>query len=228
MIIVDLHNHTSYGSPCGYQEPGELIEQAKQVGLDGVCITEHNQLWDPAAIQRLCREHDFLVLGGVEVNTNFGEILAFGIHRSVMHIFDAYELRKLADSEGGILVAAHPFRGSLLTKASNTWERKPDINWEELFAHPLFELVDAIEVYNGLGGIWEPWIATKVSEHLKIPGTGGSDSHAVLGVGVCFTVFENTIKSEQDLIREIKGGKYHGASWRTWDLLNRRALQHTS
>jgi len=49
-VIVDLHTHTRFGSNCSYLDPGELVWRAKEVGIDGVCITEHE----------LCREAEAL------------------------------------------------------------------------------------------------------------------------------------------------------------------------
>ena len=67
MFRIDLHNHTSYGSACSYMTPDELIQRAKLMGLDGICITEHNQLWSEEMLEKWRRKHNFLVLGGVAV-----------------------------------------------------------------------------------------------------------------------------------------------------------------
>ena len=40
-MIIDLHVHTTLGSADSIIDPGELVEIAQKVGLDGVCITEH-------------------------------------------------------------------------------------------------------------------------------------------------------------------------------------------
>ena len=50
---IDLHLHTLYGSACAYMDPDQLIQQAKSIGLDGVCITEHNQIWNSEAVERV-------------------------------------------------------------------------------------------------------------------------------------------------------------------------------
>ena len=93
---IDLHTHTVYGSGCSHIDPSALVEQAKRVRLDGVCITEHNQLWVPERIERLSRKHNFVVIGGVEVLTGCGEILVFGLHESVRWVRYAEDLRKIA------------------------------------------------------------------------------------------------------------------------------------
>ena len=107
---IDLHTHTVYGSGCSHIEPSELVEQAKRAGLDGVCITEHNQVWEPERIEKLSRKHNFLVIGGVEALTECGEILVFGLHESVRWVRRAAELKDRVDRVGGFMIAAHPFR----------------------------------------------------------------------------------------------------------------------
>jgi len=42
---------------------------------------------------------------------------------------------------------------------------------------------------------------------LGLPGTGGSDAHQVYEIGMCLTLFENEVKNEEDLIREIRAGR---------------------
>ena len=47
---------------------------------------------------------------GVEVSTDLGEILVFGLHQSVLQVYDAVELRTMVDEVDGVMVMAHPFR----------------------------------------------------------------------------------------------------------------------
>lgn len=212
MFRIDLHTHTSYGSPCGYMTPAELIRRAKLVGLDGVCITEHNQLWDDEALEKLRREHDFLVIGGVEVDTDYGDILAFGLHEPVFDVYHAEELAELADQAGGVMVAAHPFRGLARMIADSS---ESEFSLERASQRPVFQFVDAVEVCNGMANPAEIDLATRVSRYLKLKATAGSDAHAILQVGHCLTIFKNKISNEQDLITEIKQGRCWVADWRS-------------
>ena len=107
---IDLHTHTSWGSACAYMDPDQLIKRAREVGLDGVCLTEHDQVWRSETIKRLRDKHDFPVFGGVEVSTDLGHILAFGLNEPVLDIYHARDLRRVVDEAGGVMIAAHPFR----------------------------------------------------------------------------------------------------------------------
>ncbi|MEW6184925.1 MAG: PHP domain-containing protein [Thermodesulfobacteriota bacterium] len=209
---IDLHLHTLYGSACAYMDPDQLINQAKSVGLDGVCITEHNQIWEQKAIENLQKKHDFLVIGGVEVSTDLGEILAFGLHEPVLEIYYAGDLRKMVDEAGGYMVMAHPFRSEpdLFSTYSSSGGEVLSQNIRELSARPVFGLVDAMEVFNGRAGFKETAFTEAAAAYLNLAGTGGSDAHAILGVGACYTWFEEPIANEQDLIDQLKKGRFFG------------------
>ena len=45
-MLIDLHVHTSPRSLCSNIDPEELVQEAKRIGLDGFCLTEHQVLWD--------------------------------------------------------------------------------------------------------------------------------------------------------------------------------------
>lgn len=221
---IDLHNHTSFGSSCSYMEPDQLIHSAKAAGLDGVCITEHNQFWSPEATLRLQDKHDFLVISGAEVSTDYGEILVFGMYRSVVNVFSAEALKQMVDDAGGVMVLAHPFRSeqSVVSAYFQEIENKPangSRQLQEVCERPVYPLLDGIEVFNGRSGFSETDFAAEVAHHLNLGGTGGSDSHGSLAVGSCYTEFENEIRNEQDFIAEIKGGRFYGVDPR-WEKYN--------
>jgi predicted metal-dependent phosphoesterase TrpH len=225
---IDLHLHTLYGSACAYMDPDQLIQQAKSIGLDGVCITEHNQIWSNEAIERLGKKHDFLVIGGVEVTTDLGEILVFGLHQSVLQVYSAVQLRAMVDEVEGVMIMAHPFRtepelfSNMDLPGTNPSPAIPK-GIQKVSNRPVFELIDALEVYNGRSGLKETAFTTAVAHHFNLPGTGGSDAHAILGIGACYTMFDEIIENERDLIYQIKQRQFHGVDDR-WQKDTREAL----
>ena len=52
-MLIDLHNHTSTLSDDSLITPEELVEGAKDAGLDGVAITEHDYFSDHESLKRL-------------------------------------------------------------------------------------------------------------------------------------------------------------------------------
>ena len=54
-MIIDIHTHTYPTSDDSSLSPEQLIEEAKRIGLDGICITDHDGFWDPREIESLSR-----------------------------------------------------------------------------------------------------------------------------------------------------------------------------
>ena len=200
MTIIDLHTHTKPASPCSDLDPVELIATAKQLGLGGVCLTEHDKLWTAEAVLKLAQECSFLLLRGVEVSSNHGHILAFGLNEYSPDLWRAEKLRHAVDLAGGVMIAAHPFR----TSATN-------IPIKQACQRSVFQLVDEIEVCNGVSPERENSMALEVCRQLGFKGVGGSDAHSVLELGCCVTIFQNQIKSEEDLVAELKAGRFSPA-----------------
>ena len=47
------HVHTYPKSQCSKIDPKDLIAEAKRIGLDGFCLTEHQVLWDINELEQL-------------------------------------------------------------------------------------------------------------------------------------------------------------------------------
>ncbi len=83
-MLIDLHTHTLPLSDDSELTPDELIAHAKSAGLDAICFTEHDAFWNDDEITALCRKHDFLVLPGVEINTEEEHLLVFGLKKWIL------------------------------------------------------------------------------------------------------------------------------------------------
>jgi predicted metal-dependent phosphoesterase TrpH len=198
-FAVDLHTHTRHGSNCSYMEPAELLRRARLVGLDAVCITEHNAAWDEPGLRALAKESPPLVFAGVEVSTELGDVLVFGANGVLHGVGRAAELREVVDGAGGVMIAAHPFRRFFVPGVL------PSV--DEALANRLFGLVDAVEVFNGVGSRREQDFAIEVASRLSMPAVAGSDSHAPHTLGCCYTAFERPLATVEDLIRELRAGR---------------------
>lgn len=211
-MLIDLHTHTRFGSRCASQTPAQLLSLAKRTGLDGVCFTEHEVAWTAGELRALADEFDMLVLGGMELKTPHGEVLVIGVDRPLFHVSNPSELRELVNQAGGIIIAAHPFRGYMFVDDMNGGhERFAPGTFLTLAAacnHPILEQVDAVEVFNGMATPREAIFTRRVAHHLGLPGTGGSDTHQPHSVGWCVTEFERTLVSEEEFVAEFKAGNY--------------------
>lgn len=200
---IDLHIHTSPRSACSYIDPLELIKEAQRLNLDGICLTEHQVLWDSGDVAELAREDGIKIFRGNEFTTNQGDILVFGLYKDIKELLMIQELREEVKSAGGFMIAAHPFRGF---KTFGIGQLQMTV--EQACKRKVLEFVDAVEVGNGKLSPDENDMARKVSEKLDLPGTGGSDAHRVDEVGKWLTVFEKEIQDENQLVAELHAGRF--------------------
>jgi predicted metal-dependent phosphoesterase TrpH len=196
-LLIDLHCHTRVYSSCSVLTPDALVRAARTAGLDGVCITEHDALWPADELRAVAAEFDFLVLAGVEVSTDAGHVLAYGLRAYGTEFSPLRALRRRADEDGALLYMSHPVRSSQL--------RKPAA---------LEDSLDSLEVCNGSEGALANETAQRLATSFRLPGVGGSDAHSAREVGACATEFENHVGSMEDLLRELRAGRYRAVSLR--------------
>jgi predicted metal-dependent phosphoesterase TrpH len=208
-MVIDLHLHTFPASPCSVARVDDVIEEAKRIGLDGICLTDHNYVWDKARVAKLRERHHFLILRGNEITTDQGDMLVFGLETPVHGIIKLEELKGMVTEAGGFIIAAHPFRGFLLFGSG-----KLGLTPQSAMERPLFRWVDGVEVLNGKVTEKENGIAREVAKGLGLPGTGGSDAHQVSEIGLCATRFEAKIEDERDLVEALRGGEFSPVAFR--------------
>jgi predicted metal-dependent phosphoesterase TrpH len=204
---VDLHLHTNRGSSDSNLALKDLVERASAIGIGAVCITEHDNMWDLREMAALSDESGVIFLRGMEVTTDMGHIGAFGLERYIGGIYKLAELRRIVDSEGGILIANHPFRYKLDPRFSfiNPDSEPIDPTYPDRAAKlRIFEMVDAIEVLNGACSEDENVFALKVARHLGLAEVAGSDSHSAGSVGCVTTLLDTPVKDERALINAIR------------------------
>lgn len=203
--LIDLHTHTRPLSHDSLLTPDDLIEAAKAEGLDGICLTEHDFFWEAAAAAELSRRHDFVVIPGIEVNTEFGHALVFGLQRFVFGMHRLADLVRLVGAAGGAMVGAHPYRRQL------PFELRDSGDWsgavEQTVRNESYAHVSAIETYNGRGTERQNEFSLEVCKRLGLPATAGSDSHELADVGRCATEFEAPIGGLANLIGDLRAGR---------------------
>jgi predicted metal-dependent phosphoesterase TrpH len=208
--IIDMHIHTVVGSMDSDISPKRLGQQANEMGLNGVAITEHLHQWKPEEIAHLHEEYGLFAFNAREWTTDMGHIGVFGLPPTVKGIRYASDLRKAVEDYNGFMVMNHPFRyfpgpSSLLFGDKREAQL---LTVEELADHPVFSLVDAVEVLNGGCIERENNLAREVAGHLGLPFVGGSDAHMPLEVGRYATQFEADITSEDQMLEELRAGRF--------------------
>jgi len=200
---IDLHIHTAPLSACSYIDPQELIQKARRLKLDGICLTEHQVVWNRAEVDRLAEEGGIRIFRGNEFTTNQGDILVFGFYEDIKELLILQELREKVTAAGGYMIAAHPFRGF---KTFGIGQLQMTV--EQASKRKMLQLVDAVEVGNGKLAPDENEMARKVAEKLGLPGTGGSDAHRVDEIATWVTDFEKDIEDENELLQELHAGRF--------------------
>lgn len=200
-MIVDLHIHTNLGSICSQLEPQELLDRAQQMGIDAICVTEHHSHRGANKMVEFAADSGYPVFRGVEIYTELGDMLVYGMKKDTRyHLTTFEELMEMADEDGAVIIPAHPCRG---------WGRKH--KHAHVFPRELIGHVVAIETLNGANTVSSNEAALAIAEECGLRGTGGSDAHAIWQVGKCVTVFERELKSEEELVTELREGRFSAA-----------------
>ena len=190
-MLIDMHTHTSVYSTDSNLLPHEALERAAERGLDGVLLTEHDVLWDADRASRLAEQVGILVLPGVEVTTELGHVLVYGLTESFPRITDARRLRAYCDERDALMFLAHP--------ASDPGLRVP---------RESMELFDGVEGLNGCDGPLQNQSASSRGRTRPLPPIGGSDSHALHEVATAATDFQAEIRSLDDLMQALRSRDY--------------------
>ena len=200
---IDLHIHTAPLSACSYIDPQELIQEARRFNLDGICLTEHQVVWDPDEVNQMAEAAGIRIFRGNEFTTNQGDILVFGYYEDIKELLIIQDLRDKVTAAGGYMIAAHPFRGF---KTFGIGQLQMTV--EQACKRKVLEFVDAVETGNGKLSPDENEMACKVAEKLGLPGTGGSDAHRIDEIATWLTDFDKDIEDENDLLRELHAGRF--------------------
>lgn len=192
----DLHVHSSH-SGDSKNRIEEVLDACVVKGLSGLAIMDHNSLEGSRYALSLKRD-DILIIPGMEISSAKGHILAYNVHEEVPRELDVAETIDLIRAQGGIAVAAHPYR---------MWS---GLGEEVTLANDF----DAIEIHNGRSTHNHNDLAAKLAVKMCKPFTAGSDSHEPSTVGNAYFVSSRDCHSVEDVIREVlsldgdTGGKH--------------------
>jgi predicted metal-dependent phosphoesterase TrpH len=197
--VLDLHTHGYERSRDSGASSAKIVAQASELGLDGICLTDHNAVCSAEEALELSERFEVAVIPAMEVGTEVGHVLVFGLDRFHPELVLVEQLRRICLAEGAAMVWAHPMREMSLPR--------PD--WDDL---P--RLFEALEVLNGdhTDGV-DDYFAD-LADRLGIGRTGGSDAHSVQAVGRVATAFEGRVADLDALRVALRGGAYHAVDFR--------------
>ncbi|MGB9815079.1 MAG: PHP domain-containing protein [Thermoplasmata archaeon] len=181
----DIHIHSKY-SEDGIMEPEEIVRIAQKKGFDGIAITDHNSM----EAYRNIRSSQIEIIKGVEVSSCCGHILAIGIQEEIKRGLSVDETIDKIREQGGIAIAAHPYR---------YWSGLGEKNI-------LNKRFDAIEILNGRSFKKDNLRAESLAKRMNLPGTGGSDAHFPYEIGKAWIeVNEDPIDAIRNNNLKVKG-----------------------
>ena len=193
-MLIDLHCHSQPLSACSGLSAERLVELARSRGLDGICLSEHDRPWPEDQLVALRERTGFLILPAVELTTDMGHILAFGLQKLSVDFAIAANVFQAAQECGALLFLAHPARDGMLRVNADTVR--------------FFESVEAI---NGSDTRLQNLAASGLAHGFRLPGIGGSDCHTASEVGRAATRFSAPVHDEASLLAAMRGGEYEAA-----------------
>jgi len=211
VLSVELHAHSSL-SYDGRDPVDRLLEQAAAVGLDGLVVTDHDEIAASLDAAGAAPDYGLVGIPGMEVTSTAGHVLALGVEDLVPAGLSFRETIDAIHSRGGIAVVPHPFqksRSGVLAKISE----------EELTA------ADAIEVFNSrlLTGRANRRAERFALQH-NIPVTAGSDAHICEMIGRGITHVDTDERTVEAILAAIREGHTSVEGRRTpWHISFRQA-----
>jgi predicted metal-dependent phosphoesterase TrpH len=199
---IDLHVHTRRYSPCAESlNPEQLPRCIERAGLQGVVITEHDQLWTPEAIAGLNRSMTAgRIYRGVEVSSRNGHFIIIGPDRlgPLAPGISVAALLGYADQCAAAVIWAHPYLNYGAISQPLTTEDMPDG-------------IHAVEVFSGVTRDEQSRQARSLAERRGWTAVGGSDAHSIGQVGYAYTCFAELPDDEKALAAAIRQGRCRAA-----------------
>jgi hypothetical protein len=179
MSIIDMHIHLKSRSPCSILSENQLFNNVSN-SIEGICITDH---WILKPLTHL-KYYNVKVYFGVEITTDLGDVLAYGIKKLPSKSSNAQNVIDFIHQQGGIAICAHPFSNRHFAFGERVYE---------------FEF-DAIELNGAIGKKYNE-LARKAALIMDLPTVGGSDSHSKDQLNTKATKFNRKVNSLRDIIK---------------------------
>ncbi|MBE5816111.1 MAG: histidinol-phosphatase [Clostridiales bacterium] len=214
IYYYDPHVHTSQGSLCARSTGGEMAKKAKELGYDGIFITDHffnanttapkDAPWEEKVSILTAGYKEARAVGdkiglsvffGFEFSHACTDLLVYGLDENWLlnnkdvdkwHMGVFFERVK---KDGGFIVHAHPFR-------DKEW-----IKCMRLYPHQ----TDAVEVFNSSHNDDVTDLRARFyADSFGLPFTSGSDSHSVDGFMGGGVGVKERLTSVHDYIRLVR------------------------
>lgn len=189
-LMVDMHVHTNYSDSNGTVE--ELIKAAKDKGLSGIAITDHNTL-DGAKVATYM-QNDLTIIPGEEIKTESGEILAIGIKKAVPENLPIEEAIHSVHLQGGLVFIPHP--------TVPFFRRLRESDMRRLN-------IDGLEVFSAISPLADHYASKNIAiaKRLGLSTIAGSDSHFSETIGDAYTTIDAKDTTLPSILEALRLGR---------------------
>lgn len=188
MGTADLHIHSIFSSDATTTVRA-ILKQSKDVGLDVIAVTDHDDFRGSLEAQQLAPKYGIEVIPGAEISTKEGHLVALFINTLPPAGMSLTDTLLHIGRQGGIAIAPHPFN-----KLPNS------LSMESVFGamtNPRAKIVlKGIETHN-MGTQNFDHIVQKLSVYLPLAKIASSDAHIYWAIGAGRTEFAG--KNSYDL-----------------------------
>jgi predicted metal-dependent phosphoesterase TrpH len=191
MGFADLHVHTEY-SFDGTASVFAVLQHVKQVGLDIIAITDHDEIDGALEAMELAPEVGIGVIPGIEISTADGDLLALNVTQKIERDRSLIETLTKVGKLGGICIAPHPMDDGYRMHSLGSY-----LIMKALRDRDAARVLIAIETYNAtILNKANNGYARILAEHLEIAQTGSSDAHVLNAIGLGRTEFPGHTRTE--------------------------------
>jgi hypothetical protein len=172
----DLHTHTDH-SDAGDRTVAELVQSARECGMDFVFLTDHNTISGLGEMDAL-PAGDLLTASGIELTTFWGHALCLGTRTWVdwrvrPGTGDMARIAAEVEANDQLFVIAHPLSAGDPRCTGCTWR----------YGEMMPGAARLVEIWNGPWGgdsgnegartLWHDWL----NQGLRMVATAGTDTH---------------------------------------------------
>jgi len=197
-MLVDMHIHECIHSEDSEICLPEIVERARVLGLDAVCITDHDNMNIRAAAESYTRRSGFPIFTGIEFWSLQGDITAWGIDSYPAERVDAQDFIDIVNEQGGFCVACHPFRNNGRGLGRKILELKG---------------LHGIEVLNGSTDMAANRRALEYCRELGVKQIGVSDAHIYKQIGKYVTCLPGYARTTAEFVEMLHNCDTRAAIW---------------
>jgi glycosyltransferase involved in cell wall biosynthesis len=169
-LFADFHVHSHHSKDC-VMPVADILERAREVGLDVIAVTDHDSAEGGLEARELADRYGIRVIVGEEVKTSEGELVGLFLEHTIPGGMSFSQTIAAIRDQGGIVYVPHPF------------DRLHTIPAPAVLRANVGQ-IDVVEVFNSrlaFPGFNE--LAGRFAQRYRLPAAAGSDAHVLPGIG---------------------------------------------